>query len=66
LKHERFIDKIRQIHLHVKETLKESQKRYKVRHDHHKNKKSFRVGDKVWLQLGKERLQGLSEHIKAL
>jgi len=34
--------------------------------DWHKTKKSFKVGDKVWLQLNKERLQGLSKKIKAL
>jgi hypothetical protein len=36
--------------------------KYKARHDQHKTKKSFKVG--VWLQLNKERLQGLGKKIK--
>ena len=55
---EKFIDKIRQIHLQVQETLKKSQKKYKARHDRHRIEKTFKVGDKVWLHLNKKRLQG--------
>ena len=40
--------------------------KYKPRHDQHRTEKSFKVGDKVWVQLNKERLQGLGKKIKAL
>jgi hypothetical protein len=46
--------------------LKKSQKKYKVRHDQHRTERTFRVGDRVCLQLNKERLQGPSKNIKAL
>jgi hypothetical protein len=52
--------------LQVQETLKKSQERYKARHDQHRTEKTFKVGDRVWLQLNKERLQGLGKKIKAL
>ena len=56
LKAEKFVENIRQIHLKVHKTLKKSQERYKTRHDQYITKKSFKVGDKVWLQLNKESL----------
>lgn len=56
----KFIDKISQIHLHVQETLHKSQE-YQARHDQHRIEKSFKMGDKIWLQLTKERLQGLGK-----
>jgi hypothetical protein len=66
LRAEKFIEKIRQIHLQVQETLQKSQEKYKARHDQHRTEKSFKVGDRVWLQLNKERLQGPGKKIKAL
>jgi hypothetical protein len=54
LKVEKFIEKIRKIHFQVQDTLKKSQERYKECHDQHKTKKSFKVGERVWLQLNKE------------
>jgi hypothetical protein len=36
------------------------------RHDQHKIKKTFKVGNRVWLHLNKERLQGPRNKIKAL
>ena len=42
------------------------QEKYKARHDQHKTKKSFKTGDRVWLQLNNERLQGPSKKINAL
>jgi hypothetical protein len=66
LKVETFVEKIKQIHLQVQETLKKSQEKYKSRHDQHRTKRTFRVGDIVWLQLNKERLHGPSKNIKAL
>jgi hypothetical protein len=46
--------------------LKNSQEKYKARHDQHIKEKSFKVGDRVWLQLNKERLQGPGNKIKSL
>jgi hypothetical protein len=66
LKEEKFVENIRQIHLQVQEMLKKSQEKYKARHDQHRTEKSFKVGDRVWLQLNKERLQGPGKKIKAL
>jgi hypothetical protein len=64
LKVEKFIENIRQIHLQEQETLKKSRERYKAWNDKHITKKSFKVGDKVWLQLSKEILQDPSKKIK--
>jgi hypothetical protein len=52
--------------LQVQETLKKSQEKYKARHDQHITKRTFGVGDRVWLQLNKKRLQGPGKKIKAL
>ena len=56
LKEETNVEKIRNIHLKVREALKKSQEKYKARHDQHKTERTFRLGDRVWLQLNKERL----------
>jgi hypothetical protein len=56
LKAGKFVEKIRQIHLQVQETLKKSQEKYKARHDQHRTKRTFKVGARVWLQPNKERL----------
>jgi len=42
-----------------------SREKYKVRHDQHRTEKFFKLADRVWLQLNKERLQGLGKKIKA-
>jgi len=47
LKDEKFVEKIRQIHLQIQETLKKSQDWYKAIHDHHITDKTFKVADKV-------------------
>jgi hypothetical protein len=52
--------------LQVQDTLKKSQERYKAQHDQHKTKKTFKVGDRVWLHLNKERLQGHGKKINDL
>lgn len=39
--------------------LQKSQEEYKGNHDQHVIDKSFIVGDKLWLHLNKQRLQGL-------
>ena len=66
LRDENFIEKIRNIHLQVQQTLQKSRDKYKSRHDQQKTEKSFKVGYRVWLQLNKERLQELVKKIKAL
>jgi hypothetical protein len=38
LKVEKFVEKIRQIHLQVQEMLKKSQEKYKARHDQHRTR----------------------------
>jgi len=52
---ENFVQKNKQIHIQVQETLQKSHEKYKARHDQHNIEKSFKVGDRVWLQLNKER-----------
>jgi hypothetical protein len=47
LKEEKFIEKIKKIHLQVQEELKNSKEKYNTRHDHHRTERKFRVGDKV-------------------
>jgi hypothetical protein len=44
--------------------LKKSHEKYKDRNDQHKIERTFRVGDKVWLQLNKEIIYG--KKIKAI
>ena len=63
---EKIVEKIRHIHIQVQYTLHKSKKKYEARHDQHRTNKSFKVGDRVWLQLNKERLQGLAKEVKAL
>jgi hypothetical protein len=46
LKAKKIVEKIKQIHLQVQETLKKSQEKYKARHDQHKIERTFRVGDR--------------------
>ena len=46
--------------------MQQLQEKYKARHDQNRTEKSFKVGDRVWLQLNKERLQGPGNKIKAL
>jgi len=43
-----------------------SHKKNKAQHDHHRIEKTFKVEDRVWLHLNKERLQVLGMNIKAL
>ena len=46
--------------------MQKSQEKYKAKHGQHKIDKLFKVGDRVWLQLNKERLQGPGKKINAL
>jgi hypothetical protein len=66
LKEKKIVENIRQIHLQVQETLKKSREKYKAQHGQHRIEKTFKLGDKVWLYLNKERLQGPSKKSKAL
>jgi hypothetical protein len=67
LKEGKIVEKIKQIHLQVQETLNNSYEKYKARHDQHIIEfKTFKVRDKVWSQLNKERQWGLGKNIKAL
>jgi hypothetical protein len=45
LKVEKFVEKIKQIHMQVHETLKKSWETYKAWHDRHRIEKSFEVGE---------------------
>jgi hypothetical protein len=60
------LHKIRQIHLRVHEQHEKSQQLYKSRHDQHWEDHKFFVGDKVWLYLCKELLQGSTKKLKPL
>jgi hypothetical protein len=53
-----FIERIHHILQHVQYILKNSNAKYKKRHDQHRVPHKFQVGDKVWLHLQKERLTG--------
>jgi hypothetical protein len=66
LKSENFVESIRKIHFKEHEILKKSYEKYKAPHDQHKIEKIVKVGDKVWLQLNKEILEGHGKRIKAL
>ena len=52
------------IYLQVQKALKKSQERYKVEHDKHTVEKTFKMGDKVWLYMNLEILQGPRKNIK--
>ena len=43
-----------------------SHEKYNERHDQHNVEKTFKVGDRVWLHLNKERLWGVGKEIKDL
>jgi hypothetical protein len=64
LRENKFVEKIRQIHFHVKETLKKSQEKFKERHDQHLTKNSLKFGEIFFPQLNTERLHGPSMKIK--
>jgi hypothetical protein len=63
---EKIVENIKKTHLQVQKTLHKSQEKYKARHDQHKTKRTFRVGDRVWLHLNKERIHGPGKKTKAL
>jgi hypothetical protein len=54
------------IHLRIQEQIEKSQQLYRARHDQHKENYKFCVGDKVWLYLSKECLQGVGNKLKPI
>jgi len=52
--------------LQVQKTLRNSEEKYKVIHDQQKIERMVRVGEKLWIQLNKEWLQGPCKKIKDL
>ena len=65
-KAKRFIKQIQLVHQIVQGQLENSQSKYKVRHDKHRIDHDFQVGDKVWLHISKERLQGGGKNLKPI
>jgi len=61
-----FMDKIKQIHMRVQEQLEKSQQLYKYRLNQHGEDHKFHVGDKVWLYLHKDQLQGETNKLNPL
>ena len=57
-KSKKFIERIQLIHQTVQDQLEKSQGKYKARHDKRHVDHEFEFGDKFWLQISKERLQG--------
>jgi hypothetical protein len=55
LKLDKFVNNIRHIHLQVHEIFKKSPQKYKSQHDQHRIKKTFKVRDRVWLHINKEK-----------
>eukprot|EP00253_Pinus_taeda_P010211 PITA_10211 len=61
-----FIEQNQLVHQKVQEQLEKSQDKYKARHDKHHEDHNFQVGDEVWLQISKERLQGEGKKLKPI
>jgi hypothetical protein len=61
-----FIERILHICQQVHDILDRANAKYKQRHDQHRVPHNFRVGDKVWLHLQKERLAGPYHKIRLL
>ena len=61
-----FIEKTQLIHHTVQEQLEKSQSSYKERRDKHRIDHKFQVGDKVWLYISKEILQGEGKKLKPI
>ncbi|XP_057869413.1 uncharacterized protein LOC131076304 [Cryptomeria japonica] len=62
----KFIQKVQAIHLVVKEQLQHSQAKYKACHDKHRIDHHFQVGDRVWLHISKETMQGEGKKLKPI
>lgn len=62
----KFIQKVQAIHQAVEAQLEQSQAKYKARHDKHRIDHHFQVGDRVWLHISKERMQGEGKKLKPI
>ena len=62
----KFLESIQKVHTKIEIQLQKTQERYKKRHDWHRTKGDFQVGDLVWLHLGKERLKGEGRKLKPI
>jgi hypothetical protein len=62
----RFIERIQHIRQQVQDILQKSNAKYKQRHDQHRVPHKFKVSDKVWLHLQKERLTGPHRKLRPL
>lgn len=62
----KFIEQIQLVHQKVQEQIEKNQGKYKARHDKHRQDHKFEVGDKFWLHINKERLQGEGKKIKPI
>ena len=60
------IQKVQEIHQAVEAQLEQSQAKYKARHDKHRIDHQFQVGDRVWLHISKERIQGEGMKLKPI
>eukprot|EP00253_Pinus_taeda_P014054 PITA_14054 len=65
-KETKFIEQIKEIHQAVQEQLEKSQDKYKARHDKHRTKHIFEVGDKVWLYISKDKMQCEGKKLKSI
>ena len=65
-KSKKFIEQIQLIHQIVQDQLEKSQGKYKARLNKHCVDHKFQVGDKVWLHIRKERLQGEGKKLKPI
>ena len=61
-----FIQKVQPIHQAIEAQLEWSQAKYKARHDKHRIDHQFQVGDRVWLHISKERMQGEGRKLKPI
>lgn len=54
------------MHEAIQEHFEKSQAKHKMRHDKHWVDHHFKVGDQVWLYIGKERLKGEGKRLKSI
>ena len=65
-KTKKFIEQIQLRHQTVQDQLGKSQSKYKARHEKHHVDHKFQVGDKIWLHISKDRLQGGGKKLKPI
>ena len=62
----KFIEKIQVIHQTMQDQLEKIQGKYKARHGKHHVDHKFQVGEEVWLNISKERLQGEGKNLRPI